>query len=163
MSYNEAMIKGRVAEAIVEQLFLSSGYNVFRYGMENTIPGIMELLRGVQGDVVENIKSMPDFVIQQKGDLNRVYFIEVKFRASGDYNKHDLEKNHPKYPYKNAYIILVSRYHIKCVKVEELYQGVEITQQSEHYYLGDRSEFNLDKGNIIKFCKFAAKFFENVD
>ncbi len=161
MSYNESMIKGRIAEAIVEQLFLSSGYNVFRYGMENTIPGIMELLKGVQGDVVEDIKSMPDFVIQSKDNLNKIYFIEVKFRASGNFNKHDLEKDHPNYPYKNAYIILVSKYHIKCLKVEELYRDIEITEKSENY-LGNRNEFNLDKGEVIKFCKFALKFFDNV-
>jgi len=162
MSYNEAMIKGRIAEAIVEQLFLSSGYNVFRYGMENTIPGVMELLKGVQGDVVEDIRSMPDFVIQNKNNPNKVYFIEVKFRANGNFNRYDLDKNHPNYPYKNAYIVLVSKQHIKCVKVEELYKNIEITQNSENY-LGDRTEFDLDKGKIIKFCKFASKFFENVD
>jgi len=32
------------AETIVEELFLTLGFQVFKYGMENTIPGIMELL-----------------------------------------------------------------------------------------------------------------------
>ena len=44
--YREGMIKGRIAETLIEELFLSLKYNVFRYGMENTVPGIMELLRG---------------------------------------------------------------------------------------------------------------------
>jgi hypothetical protein len=30
----------------VEELFLSLGFQVFKNGMENTIPGIMELLLG---------------------------------------------------------------------------------------------------------------------
>jgi len=50
--------------AVIKELFLSLGYNVFRYGMENTVPGIMELLKGVRGDVATNIRRMPDFVIQ---------------------------------------------------------------------------------------------------
>lgn len=37
------MIKGTIAKTLVQELFLSLGYNVFRYGMKNIIPGIMEL------------------------------------------------------------------------------------------------------------------------
>jgi len=44
------MIKGRIAETLIEELFLSLDYNVFRYGMENTVPGIMHLLKGVRSD-----------------------------------------------------------------------------------------------------------------
>ena len=43
IKYREGMIKGRIAETLIEELFLRLGYNVFRYGMENTVPGIMEL------------------------------------------------------------------------------------------------------------------------
>jgi hypothetical protein len=34
--FREGMIKGRIAETLVEELFLSLGFSVFRYGMENT-------------------------------------------------------------------------------------------------------------------------------
>src|SRR3989344_2472006 len=73
--YKEGMIKGRIAETLIEELFLSLGYNVFRYGMENTVPGVMKLLKGVKSDVAENIKQMPDFVIQDKS--GECYFIIV--------------------------------------------------------------------------------------
>ncbi len=56
---------------------------------------------------------MPDFVIQNPKD-QKVYFMEVKFRASGEFKLKDLPKN---YPYHNAYIILVSKAHIKCITV----------------------------------------------
>jgi len=104
LSFQENMIKGRIAETLIEELFLAIGYNVFRYGMENTIPGVMKLLRGVRGDVADSIKRMPDFVVQdRKGE---VYFIEVKFRANETFAKADLPSN---YPYYNAYIVLVSK------------------------------------------------------
>jgi hypothetical protein len=38
-NYRYGMIKGRIAETLIQELFLSLKYNVFRYGMENTIPG----------------------------------------------------------------------------------------------------------------------------
>lgn len=155
--YRYNMIKGRIAETLVQELFLSLGYNVFRFGMENTIPGIMELLRGVRSDVAHEIRRMPDFVMQNPS-TKEVYFMEVKFRASGEFKMKDLPKN---YPYTNAYIILVSKKHIKCITVPELLDGKEITPESKNY-LGSRKEFDLDKDVIIEFCKFATQFFESV-
>ena len=156
-SYRYGMIKGRIAETLVQELFLSLGYNVFRYGMENTIPGIMELLKGVRSEVAQEIRRMPDFVMQSPKD-KAVYFVEVKFRANEEFSFKNLPKS---YPYENAYIILVSKKHIKCITVEELKSGKEITPTS-HNYLGNREEFGLDKDVIIEFCKFAVQFFENV-
>lgn len=156
-SYRYNMIKGRIAETLIQELFLSLGYNVFRYGMENTIPGIMELLKGVRSDVAQEIRRMPDFVMQNPKTKD-VYFIEVKFRASEEFSLKHLPKN---YPYENAYIILVSKKHIKCITVEELQSGKEINPTSQNY-LGKRKEFDLDKDVIIDFCKFAVQFFENV-
>jgi hypothetical protein len=156
-SYRYGMIKGRIAETLIQELFLSLGYNVFRYGMENTIPGIMELLKGVRSDVAQEIRRMPDFVMQNPKTKD-VYFVEVKFRASEEFSLKNLPKN---YPYENAYIILVSKKHIKCITVAELLEGKDITPTSQNY-LGRRKEFDLDKDVIIDFCNFAVQFFENV-
>ena len=157
-NYRYNMIKGRIAETLIQELFLSLGFNVFRYGMENTIPGIMELLKGVNSDVAQNIRRMPDFVVQNPKD-NHVYFIEVKFRKSGTFALKDLPKD---YPYRNAYIILVSKKHIKCITVEELEKGKEITTTCRNY-LGSRKEFELEKEIIIDFCNFAVHFFDGVE
>ncbi len=156
-NYRYGMIKGRIAETLIQELFLSLGYNVFHYGMENTIPGIMELLKGVRSDVSLQIRRMPDFVIQNP-KTKAVFFAEIKFRASGTFTFKDLAKN---YPYENAFIILVSKKHIKCLTYEELKDGQEITPISKNY-LGNRKEFGLDKEVIKDFCEFAVKFFENV-
>lgn len=156
-NYRYNMIKGRIAETLIQELFLSMNYNVFRYGMENTIPGIMELLKGVRSDVALEIRRMPDFVVQSRKSKD-VFFVEVKFRASGAFKYSDLPKN---YPYENAFIIVVSKKHIKCLTVDELKEGKEITPTSTNY-LGSRREFDLDKDVIIDFCKFAIQFFESV-
>jgi len=149
------MIKGRIAETLIQELFLSLKYNVFRYGMEHTVPGITELLKGIKSEVAYQIRKMPDFVVQKGSD---VFFVEVKFRASETFKLSDLDKN---YPYDNAYIILVSKKHIKCISVEELRAGKEITPESRNY-LGNRKEFELDKEVIIAFCQFAVQFFAEV-
>ncbi|MBS3087169.1 hypothetical protein J4226_01095 [Candidatus Pacearchaeota archaeon] len=155
--YREGMIKGRIAETLVEELFLSLNYNVFRYGMENTVPGVMNLLRGVRSDVADNIRRMPDFVIQHPKTKD-VYFVEVKFRANESFAIKDLPKN---YPFENAYFIVVSKKHIKCITYKELLEGKEVSPESRNY-LGNRKEFDLDKDIIIDFCNFAVKFFDGV-
>ncbi|NOQ38347.1 hypothetical protein GQ472_05665, partial [archaeon] len=154
-NYKENMIKGRIAETLIEELFLSLGYNVFRYGMENTVPGVMKLLKDVRCDVADNIRRMPDFVVQKN---DQVHFVEVKFRKSEEFRFKDLPKD---YPFENCYFILVSKKHIKCITYQELKAGKEITPKSKNF-LGNRKEFDLDKNVIIDFCNFAIKFFENV-
>ena len=151
------MIKGRIAETLIQELFLSLKFNVFRYGMENTIPGIMELLKGVKSDVANEIRRMPDFVIQNPRN-NEVYFVEVKFRANETFARKDLPHD---YAWHNAIIIVVSKKHIKCISFKELEQGLEITPTSKNY-LGSRKEFELNKDTIIEFCEFAVQFFEGV-
>lgn len=154
--YKENMIKARVAETLVEEMFLHLGYYVFRYGMENTVPGIMELLKGVKSNVATDIRRMPDFVVYKGKD---VFFVEVKFRKEETFEFRDLPND---YPYENCYFIVVSKKHIKCITYHELREGKSITPLS-HNYLGNRKEFDLNKDVIIDFCNFALKFFKNVE
>ena len=113
---------------------------------------------GVRRDVALRNRRMPAFVVQnpKTGD---VHFVEVKFRASESFTVKDLKED---YPYDNAYIVLVSKKHIKCITVEELRAGKEISPTSQNY-LGRRKEFDLVKEVIIEFCDCAVKFFENVE
>jgi hypothetical protein len=151
------LIKGRIAETIIEELFLSLGFQVFKYGMENTIPGIMELLKGVKTEVAMEIKRMPDLVVYKNG---HAHFIEVKFRANEIFKLKDLDKKGD-YPYKNALIVIVSKKHIKCISYDELEKGKEITPTCQNY-LGKRKEFDTEKEKIVEYCQYAVKFFENV-
>jgi len=152
------VIKGRIAETIVEELFRSLGFQVFSYGMENSIPGIKDLLRGVRGDVSKNIRQMPDFVVFKD---KTAHFIEVKYRASGELKLKDIAK-YGDYPFENALFVLVTKKHIKCISYKELSEGKEITSTC-HNYLGKRKEFDTDKELIIDYCKYAVKFFESVN
>lgn len=156
-NFDYNMIKGRIAEALIEQLFLKLNYNIFRYGMENTIPGIMNLLKGVRSDVADTIRKMPDFVIQntKTGD---VFFVEVKFRSNELFSIKNVDKD---YPFENAFFIVVSKNHIKCLSYKDLKEGKEITPKSQNY-LGNIKAFETDKDIIKEFCKYAVNFFEGV-
>ncbi len=128
--YKEGMIKGRIAETLIEELFLALGYNVFRYGMENTVPAITKLLQGIKSEVADIIRRMPDFVVQHPIRKD-VFFIEVKFRRNEEFDITD--SSLVNYPYKNAYFIIVSKSHIKCITYRELAEGKKITPKSMNY------------------------------
>lgn len=151
------MVKGRVAETLIQELFLSLGYNVFHYGMERSVPGIANLLKQNNTPVAREIRSMPDFIMQDPR-RNEVFFVEVKYRANGEFGLADLPED---YPWDNAYFIIVSRKHIKCITFAEMKQGKTIGTNTRNY-LGQRKEFELDKDTIIAFCQMAVKFFEGV-
>lgn len=151
------VIKGRIAETIIEELFRSLDFQVFSYGMENSIPGIKDLLKGVRGDVSKNIRQMPDFVVFKD---NQAHFVEVKYRTSGELKLKDISK-YGEYPFENALFVLVTKKHIKCISYKELSEGKEITPTCRNY-LGSRKEFDTDKKMIIEYCGYAVKFFENV-
>lgn len=151
------VIKGRIAETIVEELFRSLDFQVFSYGMENSIPGIKDLLKGVRGDVSKNIRQMPDFVVFKD---KTAHFIEVKYRANGELKLSDIER-YGDYPFENALFVLVTKKHIKCISFGELRDGKEI-KLGNNFMLGSRKEFDTDKEKIIEYCKYAVKFFENV-
>ncbi|MFT6841915.1 MAG: hypothetical protein ACJASR_000678 [Psychroserpens sp.] len=151
------VIKGRIAETIVEELFRSLDFQVFSYGMENSIPGIKDLLKGVRGDVSKNIRQMPDFVVFKD---NMAHFIEVKYRASGELKLNDIER-YGEYPFENALFVLITKKHIKCISYSELKSGKEITAKDKKF-LGYRKEFDTDSSKIVEYCNYAVKFFENV-
>ncbi|WP_157366558.1 hypothetical protein [Aquimarina agarilytica] len=149
------MIKGRIAETIVEQMFIRMGYDIYRYGMENTVPGIIQDLYNCKPkEVSDEIRKMPDFIIKNPND-NSVYYVEVKFRADGKFLLKELGKN---YPYKNAYILVVSKKHIRCVLYSELEESGELLMKKE-YLLGYREDFKTNREIILYFCELAKKYF----
>lgn len=150
-------IKGRVAETIIQELFLANGFNVFHYGMERSIPGIAQLTRKTNGAVKQQISTMPDFVVQDPRN-HKLHFVEVKYRASGAFGIEDIP---PGYPWPHAYFIIVSKEHIKCLTYKQLAAGKVIAPTCTNL-LVKRVDLGLDRMSILKFGGMAKKFFAKV-
>lgn len=149
---NDHSIKGRLAEAIIEEMFLAMDYRVFRFGMENTVPGFSERHLPKTGEVANEVRKMPDFIVVKD---KHIAYLEVKYRTSG---KFDLEKYYKKrggYPYSSAYIVLVTPKHIKIQKASELEKG------EGFIFLNKCKDFETDKKIILQYIKFCNKFFGN--
>jgi len=75
------VIKGRIAEAIVEELLRACGNQVYRFGYESILQNLVQ--NGSRFDRYsangEQLRSIPDFVVVT-GE-GRSFFVEVKFRT----------------------------------------------------------------------------------
>ena len=146
----DSSIKGRIAEAIIEEMFLSMGYQVFRFGMENTVPGFANRFLPKQGEIANQVRKMPDFIVVKN---SKSEYIEVKYRTDGNF---DFISHYGKnYPYKNAYFILITPKHIKIQKASELEKG------EDFIYLNNCKELETNKEIILKYIEFCKKFFGN--
>jgi len=77
----EKLLKGRMAESLVEELLKECGNKVYRFGYEAVLQNLTQLEKAFDRDseVGQRIKSIPDFiVIDGKGNP---FLVEVKFRT----------------------------------------------------------------------------------
>ncbi|MBX2972001.1 MAG: hypothetical protein KF797_02760 [Flavobacteriales bacterium] len=156
-TFSENSIKGRVAETIIQELFLAHGFNVFHYGMERSIPGIAQLTRKTSGPVNDRIRSMPDFVVQDPRN-KRLHFVEVKYRSSGAFGIEDIKGD---YPWPHAFFIVVSKEHIKCLTYKQLTAGKAISPTCNNLLIV-RKDLDLDRKLIVQFGQLAKRFFTGV-
>ena len=105
----ESMLKGRMAETLVEDLLKQSGNKVYRFGYEAILQNLTQIQQNFSRhtDVGERIRTIPDFiVIDIKGDP---VFLEVKFRWDGKSHNNDKEKLNLISEFWKAKIIIVNR------------------------------------------------------
>ncbi len=82
-----SLIKGRIAESLVKELFIGLGMDVYPYGIECQFPDLAKLYKS--GKVKKNIAlnrlaKRPDFIVCADRDGKKsVHRVEVKFRSSG--------------------------------------------------------------------------------
>lgn len=80
MNFIESMLKGRMAETLVEELLRQSGNIVYRFGYEAIVQNLAQSAGNFdrQSEVGEKIRSIPDFIVVDK--KGKPEFVEVKFR-----------------------------------------------------------------------------------
>jgi hypothetical protein len=81
----ENMIKGRIAEAIIEELLKASGNDVYRFGYESILQNLVQRRANFDrsNKNAHQLQSIPDFVVLNPEGNN--FFLEVKFRAKPEW------------------------------------------------------------------------------
>jgi len=105
----ESMLKGRIAETLVEDLLKQSGNVVYRFGYEAILQNLTQIQQDFarHSDAGERIRAIPDFIVI---DLNKnPIFLEVKFRWDGNPHEDDKIRLERISEFWNAKIIFVNR------------------------------------------------------
>ena len=106
--YTEGMLKGRMAETLVEELLKKSGNKVYKFGYESITQNLVqpdEIFNG-NTEVGQKIRTIPDFIVVNKKGIPE--FVEVKFRWNAEPNEKDMLPFQTAAKYWKAPIILVS-------------------------------------------------------
>ena len=112
----ENVIKGRVAEAIIEELLRSCGNRVYRFGYESILQNLIqspsEFDRKSKNG--QRVSSMPDFiVINAEGSP---FFVEVKFRSDPQNLKGYSLRNSKKLWYAKVILITIARPYFRVAR-----------------------------------------------
>lgn len=87
--YAESMLKGRMAETLVEELLKRCGNTVYRFGYEAVLQNLVQLESGFDRhtEVSERLRAIPDLIVLDSKGVPS--FVEVKFRWDPDLPPHD--------------------------------------------------------------------------
>lgn len=134
-SFNLNILKGRLAEQIVQDLFQQSGYNVFNFGLERMHPSLSKMLATNNNKSSRVLRYMPDFVVQSSinGDL---FYMEVKYRSNGSFQ---FDESYADYPYQNAWFVIVSPERIQPIHFKRLAEGKHIGPDTAYSLLKVKS------------------------
>lgn len=88
-NYAEGMLKGRMAETLVDELLKKSGNTVYRFGYEAILQNLTQITKRFEAtsEVGQRIRAIPDFVVLDE-ESNPI-FVEVKFRWNGKLHEND--------------------------------------------------------------------------
>lgn len=105
----ENILKGRMAETLVEELLKKSGNKVYRFGYEAIVQNLVQLDQEFdkQSDVGKRIRVIPDFIVLSK--KGNPVFVEVKFRKDFELYGSDRERLIMVSKFWEAKVIFVTR------------------------------------------------------
>jgi len=110
--FDQNKVVGAAAKEMVRSLLESCRYSVLPFGYENVLAGVRPQLgdrqRFGRGDLVEKIRSMPDFLVLGDEEL---HLAEVKFRAGS------IRRGYQRIPLNNWELARYQRYWSEAVLI----------------------------------------------
>ena len=87
----ENLLKGRIAESLIEGLLKKCGNKVYRFGYETVLQNLTQLEKSFdrESEVGQRISSIPDFIVVNQ---KKISLVEVKFRTKPYLYETDIKK-----------------------------------------------------------------------
>ncbi len=147
---SDNMVKARIAETIVEEMFRTADYQVYRFGYESVLQNLVQTKNRIDSndEVGQVVASMPDFLVVKDQIPD---FIEVKFRSDGRLNKNQLNS------WAHGRVLLIFPFppYFKISRVEEFVKTGKL-------YDLDKDKFiPISKSVVEKFIPLVEKYLKN--
>ena len=149
LEFSYDLIKGRIAEAIVTELFTLSGYEVYPYGIEHIAPNVARY--GGKGDVAALLRKSPDLLVRAPDAT--LHMIEVKYRGRGATDLR-VDEYLAENRYADSFLIVLGGGKIVCATVHELKARRQLVP------LVQRREFTFEKGLITHALRWSSEFLD---
>lgn len=143
-NFTEKLIKGKIAEAVFEQMFKEQGeFEVIKNGFEYKTPELARNLLSLEHkEYFNRLRHIPDFMLLSF-DKKQAYLVEVKFRSNVDEKLVDEAKDlHNAYGPCYLFVATHNKFYFQsCKKIidtnslsEEL-SGTVVSQSLQEKYL----------------------------
>ncbi|HEY9625791.1 MAG TPA: hypothetical protein V6C84_00680 [Coleofasciculaceae cyanobacterium] len=147
--FNLRLLKGRLAQVVVQTVFEQFSYIVRPYGYENYLSTLLpRMKKDDANDAVKKIRNSPDFFVYDN-DLNKGFLIEVKSTTDEDETCHSPS-------YYNQIPLIQTQWADSVLVV--------YCSQTANIYCLPVSEVPLSRSiNLPKDFKTLPQFFERID
>ncbi|MBI2650070.1 hypothetical protein HYX04_02025 [Candidatus Woesearchaeota archaeon] len=147
------VVKGRIAETLVEEMFKKSGYMVYRFGYEAILENLSQNRRELQeSDTLEKIKSIPDFLVVSPN--GSVQLIEVKYSGSGSIQKSKLNKYAEFWKEARILLVIPDKPHFKINYIENFLKTEKMFPLENDRYT------KIDSKIIERFSEVVKQYFK---
>jgi hypothetical protein len=145
------LVKGRLAQVLIETIFQEFGYEVYPYGYESYLTNIIKSMRkGTANLPVRKIRASPDLFVYDR-ELNDGYLVEVKATTTRDeahswISKWTLDTYHQYWSEAMLVVYCIPSGNIYCrqicnIKLDDLPVEQPSTNQWKNYVLNLAEDF----------------------
>jgi hypothetical protein len=112
------IIKGRIAEALVEELLKACGNNVYRFGYESLLQNLVQADANFDGKTKngQQVRSIPDFVVVSARGTPT--FVEVKFRSDPEWLKGELLRRIEEFWHAKVVLVTITRPYFRVARLD---------------------------------------------
>jgi hypothetical protein len=155
----ENILKGRMGEALINELLSNCGNTVYRFGYETILQNLTQSDREFDRQTYtgQQISCIPDFVVVNQ--YRKPFFVEVKFRSSLQHHLEEFLSDLSKIQkYWRAKVIVVTP--------DEPYFRISnspyVDSQGNLNFsnLVDDPDLNVSGEELKKFCRLVEKYFD---
>ncbi|WP_299243059.1 hypothetical protein [uncultured Aquimarina sp.] len=151
---------GRIAESLIQELFLFEGYQTYKNGLENTYQYLYKQIKKNKTEVAKSIRKSPDLILYDPCK-EKLYYAEIKFCSTSYFKWKDNDFENYEVRFPNGYFFIVTPANIYTISIKELREIKILYFDKNPNFLIGNSSFNLREYSLERFREFQRVLFND--